>query len=81
MSYASELLADYAFERDYPFGIPNPCNPIWKTQNGQEIPIYNMTIQHIKNCMRLVGEDNMWYDAFAAELQRRKKICLWGELL
>lgn len=71
MGYGAEILADYAFERDYPFGIPNPKNPIWKTRSGKELPIRNMTTQHIRNCMRLVGEDDMWYDAFAAELERR----------
>nr|DAJ85311.1 MAG TPA: hypothetical protein [Caudoviricetes sp.]DAU56535.1 MAG TPA: hypothetical protein [Caudoviricetes sp.] len=30
-----------------------------------------MTEQHIKNCMRLVGEDDGWYGVFCKELKRR----------
>jgi len=30
-----------------------------------------MTEQHIKNCMRLVGEDDGWYGVFYKELKRR----------
>ena len=33
-----------------------------------------MTGQHIKNCMRLVGEDDGWYDVFCKELKRREDI-------
>lgn len=71
MSLGGDFLADYAFEMDYPFGIPNFKNPIWKTKTGKETPLSKMSISHIRNCMRLVGEDDQWYDVFAAEIQRR----------
>lgn len=71
MSLGGDFLVDYAFEIDYPFGIPNLKNPIWKTRNGQELPIRNMSISHLENCMRLVREDDQWRDVFAMEIQRR----------
>ena len=69
MGYGSELLADYEFERDYPFGIPGGY---WKTRDGRRMQITEMTNGHIRNCMKIVGEDNEWHDVFEKELQRRK---------
>lgn len=71
MSLGLEYLADCAFERDFPFGVPNPTNPIWTTKTKKKIPVKNMTMQHIWCCMDLVGEDDLWYGVFAAEIKRR----------
>ena len=70
-SLYDDFLADYQFERDFPFGIPNEQNPIWVTSNGEEIPIKAMTTFHIMNCMKIVGEDDMWYHIFQKELDDR----------
>ena len=66
-----DFLVDYQFERDFPFGIPNERNPIWVTSNGEEIPIKAMSTFHIMNCMKIVGEDDIWYRVFQKELDDR----------
>ena len=69
MSYGREYLADHAFEMDYPFGLPSKT---WKTRDGREIRIRDMTESHIRNCMRIVGEDDRWFYVFQKELERRR---------
>ena len=68
MSYGNELLADYAFEIEYPFGI---AGEYWTTKDGKKIAVKNMPTQHIVNCMKIVGKDDSWYYVFKAELERR----------
>lgn len=68
MSLYSDLSADYQFERDYPFGLPNKY---WLTRNGEKILVSEMSSVHISNCMRLVGEDDPWYAYFQEELNKR----------
>ena len=68
MILGQEFLEDYRFEADYPFGLP--CD-FWRTGDGTLILIKEMTVQHIKNCMKIVGEDDGWYKAFRSELSRR----------
>lgn len=67
MSLGAELLAEYEFERDYPFGLPGK---VWHAKSG-DIRLCDMTVQHIRNCMRVVGEDDAWYGEFHEELERR----------
>ena len=67
MSLFDDYEAEVAFARDYPFGVP--CD-VWKSKQG-EIRVADMTDEHIKNCMRIVGEDDAWYAYFANELKRR----------
>ena len=62
-----EYLEDHAFESDYPFGLPADY---WPAKRGK-IALKDMTESHIRNCMRLVGEDDMWYARFQQELNRR----------
>lgn len=69
MGYGSELLADYEFERDYPFGIPGEY---WKTGDGRRLQITEMTNGHIRNCMKIVDKNSEWHCVFEKELQRRK---------
>lgn len=71
MGLYSDMEADYAFERDYPFGMP--CDE-WKTSDGRKIKVKDMTNEHIKNCMRIVGEDDGWFYVFQTELKRRKLV-------
>lgn len=70
MSMASELLSDYYYEMDYPFGRPNAKNAHWVTRDGKEIPVCKMGTAHIMDCMRMVGEDDEWYWCFMDELNR-----------
>lgn len=67
MSLWEDYEADAAFEKDYPFGIPNEY---WHSKGG-DILASEMTEQHIRNCMKMVGEDNEWYLYFQRELERR----------
>ena len=60
-------MADYQFEVDFPFGIPGE---VWHSKYGN-IPVCEMTTRHIKNCMKIVGEDDGWYRVFQQELERR----------
>ena len=69
MSFGAEILADYAFERDFPFGMPSD---VWTKRDGTKIKLTEMSESHIKNCMRIVGEDDPWYGEFYQELKRRK---------
>lgn len=68
MSLGSDYLADHYFESHHPFGIPSNC---WTTKDGTKIQLKDMTLQHIKNCMRLVGEDDAWYWKLNAEVKKR----------
>ena len=69
MGMFEDWYADDLFEEDYPYGLPSDT---WTTIDGKEIKLTDMTVKHIKNCMKLVGEDDDWYDAFNKELERRK---------
>ena len=68
MSLGADFLADYAFEIDYPFGV---ASDTWQTRDGRKIPVKQMTEKHIRNCMKLVGEDDDWYGRFERELKER----------
>lgn len=68
MSLFSDYEAEMKFNKDYPFGIPTDT---WTTKDGRKIKLSEMTIQHIKNCMRVVGEDDLWYERFHKELEKR----------
>ncbi len=61
--------AEGYFSRHFPHGAPGD---IWESNDGP-IAVKNMTTDHIANVMRLIGEDDPWYSAFVAELERRKK--------
>lgn len=69
MSLWSDYKAETYFKHHYPFGIPNKY---WRGERGK-ILVTDMTEQHIKNCMKMVGEDDAWYWYFKKELERRKQ--------
>ena len=72
MSLGEDYLNDYAFEMMYPFGIPDGSkDPVWTTAKGEMLRLAEMTESHIRNCMRLVGEDDDWFSAFSEELKKR----------
>ena len=73
ISLWDEFKADCQFEMDFPFGIPSSRDPVWTTREGEEIKVSDMTEAHIRNCMRIVGEDDEWYRVFESELERRKR--------
>ena len=70
MGYGAELLADYAFEIDHPFGF---AGEHWITEDKRKLLITEMSESHITNCMKLVGEDVEWYEVFRKELLRRER--------
>ena len=70
MSYGEEMMADYLFERDFPYGVPGK---VWHSKIG-DIAVKDMSENHILNCMRIVGEDDEWYGRFLEELESRKKM-------
>ena len=70
MSLFDDYKAECEFSRDYPFGVPGKS---WTTKTGESIKLTDMTEGHIKNCMRLVGEDDPWYSTFQKELDRRHR--------
>ena len=71
MGMFSDWFADYAFENDYPHGLPTDE---WITKSGAPIKLTDMTDSHLKNCMKMVGEDDKWYYAFEKELESRNAI-------
>ena len=58
-----------AFARDFPYGV---ASSVWPAKSG-DIPISEMSDNHIKNCMKMVGPDDNWYAIFKNELEKRKK--------
>lgn len=58
---------------------------LWKTENGREIPVANMTSDHILNCLKWIGfgadmddvKDGFtvreWLHSFSKELENRKQ--------
>jgi hypothetical protein len=67
MSLFDDYMAEAQFAHDFPFGTPNKY---WHSKNG-DILVTEMTEQHIKNCMNIVGVDDDWYSYFEKELKRR----------
>lgn len=66
MSMWEDISNDYAYEM-----YCNKKYGIWTMRDGTEIAVSDMTTNHIKNCMRLVGEKNEWFKIFSDELNRR----------
>lgn len=64
------LYSDYDgyFEKQYPFGM---AGDVWHSHSG-DIKVSDMTEAHIRSCMRIVGEDDVWYGRFLKELKRRE---------
>ena len=63
--YGQEILDDYQFEIEFPFGLPDG--------NWYGKPIQQMDIKHINNCMNMVRDvDDDWYELFKKEMQRRR---------
>ena len=68
MSLWNDYKWDAYFAKDFPFDVP--CDT-WVTKDGSKIKVQDMTEKHIRNCMRMVGEDDPWYGHFYNELKRR----------
>lgn len=73
MSLWDEYDAEMQFYRDFPYDVPSDY---WRTKDGTKIKVSDMSESHIRNCMRMVGEDDGWYARFEKELERRKDYCL-----
>ena len=69
MSMYEDFIADYAYEMNNPGGV---AGDIWTTKNGTRVKVCEMSNDHIRNCMKRLGEECDWYDRFAAELEARK---------
>lgn len=68
MSLWSDYEADSYFSSMYPHGVNNDE---WRTKDGRILKLQEMTSRHIRNCMRMITQqDDFWY-AFEAELHRR----------
>lgn len=68
MCLGLDYIADYAFERDFPFGT----HKYWETQAGKKLRPCEMTTKHIINCLRIVKDvDDEWYHIFREELEKR----------
>ena len=67
MSFREDF--DGYFEHDYPFGMPGDT---WHSKNGP-IKVAEMPTEHIRACMKIVGEDDGWYGRFLRELVKRKE--------
>lgn len=68
MSLWDDYMADLQFEHDFPYGVDYNY---WTTRDGIRIKLCDMSEEHIRNCMRMVGEDDDWYYKFEEELNRR----------
>lgn len=60
---------------------PEKTNPIWRTKEGEKIPVSDMTESHISATLRVFGKYGMenqesvreWMKVFNNELKRRKR--------
>lgn len=68
MSLWDDYKYDYLFEEHFPHGVHNDE---WRTRDGRILKVKDMTTQHIKNCMRLIGTDDDFYYVFEYELRKR----------
>ena len=68
MSLWDDYKSDAQFARDFPHGVNHDE---WTTREGKVLKLKNMTTEHIKNCMRMLGDTCDFYHVFAAELKRR----------
>ena len=68
MSLWDDYKADFEFTRMYPHGVNNDE---WRTRDGKILKVKDMTTEHIKNCMRMIGETDDFYYVFEAELKQR----------
>ena len=69
-SLYSDYLADLQFEIDFPHGVNNDE---WTTQDGRTLTITEMTTQHIRNCMKMIGTNDDFYYVLEVELNRRRE--------
>ena len=69
-SLYDDYLADRQFEIDFPHGVNNDE---WTTRDGRTLKITEMTTRHIRNCMKMIGEEDDFYQVFEAELKRRNE--------
>lgn len=60
---------DWQFESDYPLGLPGDT---WRAGGLNVVKLSDMTESYIENCMNPVGCDDLWYQAFQRELERRR---------
>ena len=68
MALWDDYKIDVMFREQYPHGVNNDE---WRCRDGRVIKLKDMTSDHIRNCMRIITEnDDFWY-AFEAELKRR----------
>lgn len=51
----------------------NPNKKLWKTKDGQLIPVKNMSTSHIKNCLKfcIPYANDCWDVIFKEELRER----------
>ena len=68
MSLWNDYKADFCFEYCFPHGVNNDE---WRTRDGKVLKVKDMTTQHIKNCMRLIGTYDDFYYVFEYELKKR----------
>lgn len=68
MSLWSDYEVDCIFAQQFPHGVNNDE---WRTKDGSVLKVRDMTTQHIKNCMRMIGQDDDFWYVFDAELRRR----------
>lgn len=68
MSMYNDCYVDIVFSQQFPHGVNNDE---WRTKDGRVLNIKDMSSDHIRNCMRMIGEDDDFYYAFEAELRKR----------
>ena len=68
MSLESDYFDEYAFELDYPHGVNGDE---WIDARGVIHKLKDMSESYIKNVMRFIGEDDDFWYACKAELDRR----------
>lgn len=68
MSLWDDYRVDVQFARYNPHGVHNDE---WRTREGKVLKLKDMSTDHIKNCMRMIGKSDDFYYAFEAELKRR----------
>lgn len=68
MSLYDDYKVDLYFTQQHPHGVNNDE---WRTKEGKVLKVKDMTTEHIKNCMRIIGTRDDFYYVFEHELKNR----------
>lgn len=67
--YDDDSKVELYFSQQYPHGVNNDE---WRTRDGKVLKVKDMSTEHIRNCMRMIGTQDDFYYVFEQELKNRR---------